>query len=105
MTNSWQEYKCGYRPEWWPRRELCGGYGILEICERLHTDHTGASDPLDRHEFDLMRQGLNWALANWREPSSDYDLAVRSLAIATLTETSKTGAGESVRKRADPHAS
>lgn len=79
----------GYRPEWWPNHDGYTStmpYTILELCDQLHMDHSGSSDPLDPEWVELMVRCLTWVRDNWRRPSTAYDDAVLRLVIRTLNE-------------------
>ena len=79
-----------YRPEWWPTR-LIGltlqPYGLLELCEFVHMQTTGASmDYVKPGDLANAIRALEHARDNWKPPSSMYDDAVRRLVIRTLNE-------------------
>lgn len=79
----------GYRPEWWPNHDGYTStmpYTILELCDQLHMDHSGSSDPLDPERARLMVRCLEWVRDHWRRPSTAYDDAVLILVIRTLNE-------------------
>lgn len=70
------------------RRELQNKDSLLVICESLHMDHTGASDPLLPTDKEKYIKILKLALDSWQESalSELYDNCVRLLIMATLEE-------------------
>lgn len=82
-----------YRPEWWPEKPNGDypsvPYGLFELCDIVHADSTGQ---LAGHESIRPQiiasyvRALEHVRDNWKEPSSMYERAVRTLVVRTLNE-------------------
>ena len=82
-----EAHSVGYRPAWWPvRGENRNIVGVLYICQALHEDHTGSSDPLGDEERRLFLRCLEWVLEHWKQTTCAYDNGVGILVRRTLNE-------------------
>lgn len=58
--------------------------GLLHLCQSIHMDATGASEPMWSTHRAQVRAYLQKRLETWRSPSSFYDEAVRRLVTVAL---------------------
>ena len=93
-----------YRPDWWPTTDPQTEGSLLAMCERLHMDYTGSSDPLHESERDLYIRCLVWCKDNWRHPSSDYDWLVLEVIGEALREQKARGMMDKLKRQAHGEA-
>ena len=60
--------------------------GLQDHCDRLRGSHTGMADPMSDKDVAETRAYLHWKLATWRNPTDDYDLAVKRLCEVSLRD-------------------
>ncbi len=59
-------------------------HSILDVCETLHGDATGTSDPIPDEKRTELVKWLQWRIETWTLPISEYDDCVHKLVCAAL---------------------